>query len=227
MEIVSVVIPVYNHAEELNATLRALFAQSYQNFEVIVVDDGSTDNLVSILMEWGDKITVINKKHEGAPAARNTGARKARGEYLLFLDADVELRRDALEQFVQALRRNPNSAFAYSSFKFGFKNFAGRAWDLNELKNKNFIHTTSLIRKENFPGFDESLKRFQDWDLWLTIMKGGGQGVWIPEILFKIAPRKAEGMSKWLPKFAYNLPWLKSVKQYKQAMEIIKKKHNL
>lgn len=226
MEIVSVIIPVYNHVEELNATLRALFAQSYQDFEVIVVDDGSTDNLVSILMEWGDKITVINKKHEGAPAARNTGVRKAQGEYLLFLDADVELRRDALEQFVQALRRNPNFAFAYSSFKFGFKNFAGRAWDLSELKNKNFIHTTSLIRKESFPGFDESLKRFQDWDLWLTIMEKGDKGIFIPDILFRIKTRR-QGISKWLPKIAYKLPWLKAVKEYNRAAEIIRKKHGI
>lgn len=223
---VSVIIPVYNHARDINATLRALFAQSYQDFEVIVVDDGSTDDLASILMEWGDKIAVINKKHEGAPTARNTGARKARGEYLLFLDADVELRRDALEQFLQALRRNPNSAFAYSSFKFGFKNFAGRTWDLSELKNKNFIHTTSLIRKESFPGFDESLKKFQDWDLWLTIMEKGDKGVFIPEVLFRIKTRR-KGISKWLPKIAYKLPWLKAVKEYKQAVDIIKKKHKL
>lgn len=226
MELVSVIIPVYNHVEELNATLRALFAQSYQDFEAIVVDDGSTDDLASILMEWGDKIAVINKKHEGAPAARNTGAHQARGEYLLFLDADVELRRDALEQFVQALRRNPNSAFAYSSFKFGFKNFAGRAWDLSELKNKNFIHTTSLIRKKSFPGFDESLKRFQDWDLWLTIMEKGGKGIFISDVLFRIKTRR-QGISKWLPKIAYKLPWLKAVKEYNRTAEIIKKKHNL
>lgn len=223
---VSVIIPVYNHAEELSTTLRALFAQTYNDFEVVVVNDGSTDNMALVLIGWKDKIAVMNKEHEGAPAARNTGAREARGEYLLFLDADVTLRPDALEQFVCALQNSPNCAFVYSSFKFGFKHFAGKVWNVNELKNKNYIHTTSLMRKKSFPGFDESLKRFQDWDLWLTIMEQGGRGVFIPEVLFRIQTRR-EGISQWLPSFAYRLPWLKAVKEYKQAVDIIKKKHKL
>lgn len=224
---VSVIIPVYNHSSALFATLRALFAQSYKDFEVIVVDDGSTDNLEEVLALWTGKITVIKQVHAGAPSARNAGVHVAKKDFLLFLDADVELRPDALEKFVKALEASPSADFAYSSFKFGWKKFAGMAWNLNELKNKNFIHTTSLIRANKFPGFDESLKRFQDWDLWLTIGGRGGQGVFIPEILFTVQPRK-EGMSKWLPSFIYNLPWRPaSARKYQEAAEIVKKKHNI
>ncbi len=224
---ISVIIPVYNHSRELDSALRALFTQTYRDFEVIVVDDGSTDNITQVLASWIGKVTVIKKEHAGAPVARNTGAREASGEFLLFLDADVILRSDALELFVRALQNNSRAAFAYSSFKFGFKTFLGQAWDSERLKKRNFAHTTSLLRRDAFPGFDEALARFQDWDLWLTIADRGGRGVFISEVLFSVKPRRL-GISKWLPKFLYQLPWKPAaVHQYEQAAAIVLKKHNL
>lgn len=225
MEKISVIIPVYNHAKEVQKAVSSLRAQTFKDFEIIAVDDGSTDETKPVLARLA--VRVINIPHSGAGAARNAGAREAKGEYLLFLDADAEMAPEALEKFLAALESNPGAAFAYSSFCFGWKKFGNLAWDAGRLKKENFIHTTSLIRKEKFPGFDESLRRFQDWDLWLTITDRGGKGVWIPDTLFKIAPRKSGGMSKWLPKFAYNLPWLKAVKEYKAAADIIKKKHKI
>lgn len=226
MKKISIIIPVYNHAEEVKKTIASLKAQAFRDFEIIAVNDGSTDNTPAVLKEFTD-LRAINISHSGAAVARNAGAKEAQGEYLLFLDADAELKPNALEKFIIALESNPNADFAYSSFYFGWKKFDNLEWNEEKLKKNNFIHTTSLMRKEKFPGFDESLRRFQDWDLWLTIVGRGGKGVWIPEVLFKIAPRKSGGISKWLPKFAYKLPWLKEVKEYKQAADIIKKKHNI
>ena len=223
---ISIIIPVYNHAEELVKTLAALKAQTFKDFEVIVINDGSTDNTSSVLREFVG-IRVMDIPHSGAARARNVGASMAQGKYLIFLDADAELTPNALEKFLTALEANAEAAFVYSSFYFGWKKFTNLEWSRERLKKNNFIHTTSLIRKEKFPGFDESLKRFQDWDLWLTISKHGGKGIWIPEILFKIAPRKSGGISKWLPSFMYKIPWLKVVKEYRQAVEIIKRKHGL
>jgi len=88
-----------------------------------------------------------------------------------------------------------------------------------------YIHTTSLIRKKHFPGFDKKLKRFQDWDLWLTMLDRGYKGKFIPEILFQVKPGGT--MSKWLPKGVYKLPFLKQVQKYKEAEKIIKAKHKL
>lgn len=223
---VSVIIPVYNHAGEIRPTLAALRAQTFKDFEIIAVNDGSTDDTSSVLREFSD-LRAIDIAHSGAGAARNTGAAEAKGEYLIFLDADARLRPDALEKFLAALESEPGAAFAYSSFYFGWKKFNNLEWSEERLKKNNFIHTTSLIRKDKFPKFDETLKRFQDWDLWLRIVKGGGRGVWIPETLFKIAPRASGGISRWLPKFAYKLPWLKAVKEYRQAAQIIRRKHNI
>jgi hypothetical protein len=89
-----------------------------------------------------------------------------------------------------------------------------------------YIHTSSLIRRADFPGFDETLKKFQDWDLWLSIAESGGKGVWIDKMLFSVAP--GGSMSDWLPAIAYRLlPFLPAVKKYNKARLIIKKKHGL
>ncbi len=95
-----------------------------------------------------------------------------------------------------------------------------------------YIHTTALIRREHFPGFDEKIKKFQDWDLWLTMLEQGHEGIWLPEVLFKVYTQK-DGLSSWLPKFFYRIPWkklgirIKAIEKYEKAREIIKKKHQL
>ena len=130
-----------------------------------------------------------------------------------------------LETMYNALQKHPKAAFAYSSFKYGFKTFKLWPYNAKKLKQMPYIHTTSLIRKDLFPGFDPKLTRFQDWDLFLTMAKRGDKGIWIDKILFQV---KAGGtMSSWLPKFLYSFSSLKKVKKYKEAEKIIKEKHNL
>ena len=90
------------------------------------------------------------------------------------------------------------------------------------------MHSASFIRREHFSsvGWDESIKKLQDWDLWLTMLEQGHTGIWIGQILFKA--QTGGTMSSWLPSFAYKLfPFLPSVKKYKKAVKIIKKKHGL
>ena len=83
------------------------------------------------------------------------------------------------------LDENEDISYVYSSFKFRWKTF--KLWEFNaeKLKEMPYIHTTSLIRREHFPGFDPKLKRMQDWDLWLTMQEKGYKGKWINEVLFK------------------------------------------
>ena len=89
-----------------------------------------------------------------------------------------------------------------------------------------YIHTTSLIRKKDFPGFDENIKRLQDWDLWLTMLEQGKRGIWIPKYLFTVHPGGT--MSKWMPKiFVRYFKRNKKVHSYLDAVEIVKKKHQL
>jgi hypothetical protein len=86
----------------------------------------------------------------------------------------------------------------------------------------------SLIRRSDFPetGWDESIKKLQDWDLWLTMLEQGHVGLWINKILFRVTPGGT--ISSWLPAAAYKLlPFLPAVKKYKAAVKIVKAKHGL
>ncbi|MBI5230028.1 MAG: glycosyltransferase [Candidatus Magasanikbacteria bacterium] len=235
--LVSVIIPAYNHKKELLHTLDTLRAQTYGSLEIIVVDDGSKDDTQAALAEehnnWQDRrsFKYIRTEHKGAPAARNAGIKNARGTLVIFWDADITAKPEMIEKMVYTLKENPSAAFVYSSFYFGWKKFLCGPFDAERLKQTNYITTTSLLRREFFPGFDQSLARFQDWDVWLTIAERGGTGVWIPEALFHITPRRgAAGMSAWLPSFAYTIPWLnkwKRVRDYKEARARVMAKHHL
>ncbi len=237
---VSIVIPHYNRSRALKRCLDSIFKQTFHDFEIIIVDDGSNDKEKQYLQqlintrgnEYGKEIKLVQALHKGASAARNRGAKEASGKYLLFCDADIIMRSNFLDEMIKALEANPEAAFAYTSFKYGLKTFKLHQFDAEALKVVNYIHTTSLIRKEWFAGFDESLNRFQDWDLWLQISMRGGRGVWVPKILFKIEPHR-RGISSWLPSFFYKVPWeklgikIKVLEAYLAAKKIIKDKHNL
>ena len=222
---ISVIMPVYNAEKILKRCLESIFNQTIGDVEIIAVNDGSADGSADILRQYQDKIKIINQVNTGAPAARNAGFAASRGGQIIFCDADIIMAPTMLEKMSVALDRNSAAAYAYSSFKFGWKKFRLWPFDGSKLRQMPYIHTTSLIRREYFPGFDEKLKKFQDWDLWLTMLERGGQGVWLDEMLFTV--KSGGTMSSWLPKVFYRLPWLKTVRQYDEAKEIIKKKHNL
>jgi hypothetical protein len=134
-----------------------------------------------------------------------------------------------LIKMLSALQNNPQASYAYSRFKFGWKKMKSHEFEPELLKKINYIDTTSLIRRADFPigGFDESLKRFQDWDLWLTMLVNKKTGVFVPEVLFKKIVNGRRGISSWLPSFIFKLPWkTKKVLEYKKAKEVILKKHN-
>lgn len=229
---ISIIIPVYNQAEHLANCLASIKKQTYNNYEIIVVNDGSKDNIIKIIKKFkkifGFKLTYSEQENRGANAARNKGAKLAKGEYIIFCDADVVMASIMLELMIKTLKDKPSASFCYSSFVWGRKKFKLWPFDAAKLKKMPYINTASLIRLKDFPCFDESLKKFQDWDLWLTMLNNGRAGVFVDKILFKVSICGAQTMSHWLPSSAYKLlPWLPPVKKYNQAMAIIKKKHNL
>ena len=234
MALISIIIPVYNGEKTLAKTLASLYQQTEKNLEIIVVNDGSTDQSKKVFFDFINKnnsdipYLFLEQKNKGAPAARNRGLKEAQGDYLFFCDADAILKEEALSKMLQALSTNPQAAYAYSSFYWGKRLFKLWPFDAERLKKMPYIHTMALIRREKFPleGWDENIKKLQDWDLWLTMLEQGNEGYFIDEPLFKVFP--LGGISSWLPSFAYKfLPFLKNVKKYKTAVAIIKKKHNL
>ncbi|MDD2785625.1 MAG: glycosyltransferase [Patescibacteria group bacterium] len=237
-EDIAVIIPCYNHANELEAALESISKQILMPSEIIVVDNNSDDAPKLVVEKYANRLPVKYFRYEekqGAPAARNKGASLTSAPLLLFMDADVQLRSDALQLMAEALRIHPDTAFAYSDFYWGRKLFKGREWDAEALKKMNWINTTSLIRRTSLVPFDEDLKKFQDWDLWLAMSERGEKGVWIPETLLTVTEVKTRktNISHWLPTFAHRLPWPifgwtpNEIIRYRAAEAVIRRKHHL
>ncbi len=229
---ISVIIPVYNTPLELWRCLKSIERQTFKDFEVMVADDGSEKFKIEEekykYFKDKFKINFFKIEHGGAPKARNFGFEKSQGEYILFCDADMVLRGDCLEKMKEALEKNSDKSYVYSDFKYGWKKFKFWEFDTEKLKKHNYINTCSLVRREDFSGFDESLEKFQDWDVWLTLLDQGKTGTYIPEVLFKADPRRGS-MSKWLPKIVYKIPWLKLKEKakYNKWKKIVLSKHNI
>lgn len=184
MERVSVIVPARDAAATIAACLRSIAAQTRPAQEIIVVDDGSADGTADIARQAGAR--VVSQPRLGAAAARNAGARLATGDLLFFCDADLLLDPALLETLAAALAAHPEASFAYCAFRWGGKTFGRRPFDAEAVKRNNYISTMSLIRRADFPGFDESLERFQDWDLWLTMTEREKVGVGVPRVLFSV-----------------------------------------
>ncbi len=223
--LISVVVPVFNRSGALRRTLESICAQTYQPIEVIVVNDGSTEDIKSVAQDFA-ATHYITQENQGAPTARNVAFSRTTGEYVLFCDADLVLNSRMFEKLHTALVANPKASYSYGGFKLGWKTFSPQPFDLEKLKQNNYIHTSALIRAKDFCGFDPELKRFQDWDVWLSMAEQSKYGVMVPEILFQII--SSGTMSSWLPEFWYKMfPWSKKVQDYQAAKSIVQKKHKL
>lgn len=198
--LVSVVVPHYNCQDLLPRCLASLSRQTYSAVEVVVVDDGSNKKALTRNIVDGFRSVISSlrfmqlKKNSGAPVARNAGAAAARGEYLFFCDSDVELYPQALEVLVRCLLEDQGADFAYGGFIWGAQRVVPKPFDEAMLRSGNYVTTMSLLRRAKFPGWDERLKRHQDWDLWLSVVDAGGRGVCCCRYLFE-TPVRADGIS--------------------------------
>ncbi|HKC23928.1 MAG TPA: glycosyltransferase, partial [Thermoanaerobaculia bacterium] len=182
--LVSIVIPCYNHAGFLPDALASCLKQTHPNVEVLVVDDGSTDDSAEVASR-APGVRVVRQPNRGLSAARNTGIEQSRGEYLLFLDADDRLLPEAVSASVRAALDHPECAFVFG--RFHVINGAG-AWLLTSesrempkspyaaLLETNWIvmHGTVLYRRETFREvglFDTALRASEDYDMYLRVSR--------------------------------------------------------
>jgi len=184
---VSVIIPTYNREGVIGRALHSVLNQTYQDFEIIVVDDGSTDSTNKIVESFQDsRIRYIRHSFKmGAAAARNTGIKASNSEFIAFQDSDDEWLCDKLKkQMTLFSKLNNNIGVVYTGFLrvdsneaiyFPSKKTKKNGNILQALLNGNFITTqAAIIRRECFDKtglFDEALPRFQDWDLFIRIAK--------------------------------------------------------
>ena len=140
---VSVVIPTYNRADKVQKGIRSVLAQTFSDFEIVVVDDGSSDNTSQILKEtFGDRIRYIAQRNQGVSSARNTGIGAARGEWIAFLDSDDRWERDKLEcQFEAIDQLGPQCGACYTDVRF-FNHPETRT--MFELAREEYQHTGAM-----------------------------------------------------------------------------------
>ncbi len=136
---VSVVIPTYNDEATIGGTLESVFAQRFDGgFEVIVVNDGSTDGTRAVLEKFGERLRVIDQENAGVAAARNAGIRAAAGEYIALLDGDDTLTEEMLEKTVPLLDKNPACVAVFHEWDGGRRRRQSRQTELCRARPRSF-----------------------------------------------------------------------------------------
>jgi glycosyltransferase involved in cell wall biosynthesis len=190
---VSVVVPCYNLGEFVGEAVDSVLAQMWQNVEIVVIDDGSTDHETRELLAGFQrpKTRVIRTENRGLPGAKNLGVTHTSGQYLCFLDADDRLRPEMLTRSVEALEHDPSIAFVSHWVRlFGDESGEWRPTECGfpTLLDLNVVNGSALLRRSAFEavgGFDESMRHgCEDWDLWIGLTARGLGGRILPEVLF-------------------------------------------
>ena len=197
---VSVIIPAYNAAAFIGETLDSVYAQTFADFEVIVVNDGSpdTEDLERALKAYPAKLRYLKQENQGAAAARNTGVKAARGEFVAFLDADDMWLPTFLEKQIDLLRRahtdvvwadaliSGNSPLACRTFMEVQPSF-GEVTPENLLSVKVTVLTSTVVARRqpilDVGLFDVTLRRGQDFELWLKLARHGVRFTYQEEVL--------------------------------------------
>jgi len=158
-------------------------------------------------------IVVVFDEGKGANWARNQGAKLADSEYILFSDNDIEWEPDAVEILYEKLKNFPEYGYSYGWYEMEEKVYCNHSFSPKKLRAINYISTMSLIRRDIFPGFDESLQRLQDWDIWLTLLEKGIMGVFCDRKVFTTTKR--DGIT-----YGNGISW-------EEACKIVREKHHL
>jgi glycosyltransferase involved in cell wall biosynthesis len=183
---VSVVIPAYNSGKLLGQTLESVLNQSFRDLEVILVDDGSTDDTTRVADAFGPPVRVVRQRNQGPSAARNHGVEVARGPFIAFLDADDLWLPDKLRLQMELFDRRPELGLVYTNYQYtdgskllplhrSAQKKPYEGWVFRQLLRDNFVATsTAVLRRECFRqvgGFDPKLRISEDYDLWLRIAR--------------------------------------------------------
>ncbi|MGB0059921.1 glycosyltransferase family 2 protein [Candidatus Binatus sp.] len=215
---VSVIIPAYNAAATIAGTIDSVVGQSFHDFEIICVDDGSTDGTLAIIRQYADGVRLIEQANSGPAAARNNGARHSSGEYLAFLDADDVWTPQFLDRGVAALDADRSLSLVYCNCALADSegvaldtSIVGKGFDhapsLNELLTQLWpiMPSAAIVRRTAYDacgGYRDALKgasfRFEDVDFWIKMREQGPFGyIDEPLITWRFA---------WFPKQLKRLP---------------------
>jgi glycosyltransferase involved in cell wall biosynthesis len=212
---ISVLMPCFNHGAFIAEAVDSVLAQTLQDFEIIIVDDGSTDPATreALLRLGSPRTTILTTTNRGLPAARNHAALHASGEFYCAVDADDKLAPTWFEKAVRVLDDRPDVMFV----SHWLETFGDERWtwtpvrcDLASLLARNAVNGAALVRRGVFEavgGYDETMRDgCEDWDFWLRLVERGFHGTIIPEVLFYYR-RRSDSMSRvMLQEQAYRRP---------------------
>jgi glycosyltransferase involved in cell wall biosynthesis len=177
---VAVVIPCYGHGRFLATAIESALKQSLQPAEVVIVDDGSDEDLAAIVSGY-PSVSLIRKENGGLAAARNTGLRASRSDRIVFLDADDWLLPDAVDAGLRCFASHPDAAFVYGGFEeFGPDTATARFTEMGDRLDLMRCNWVAMIGSVMFDrtkllqagGFDETLGMCEDWDAYLRLSRG-------------------------------------------------------
>jgi hypothetical protein len=169
----TIVIP-HRVWETPDYTLEALNRSSFQDFKVV---------------------TICDYEQKGAAWARNEGFKQVNTEFVLFSDNDIDWTINGIKHLMDCLKEHPEATYSYGTYRIGPYLQCHEEFDPELLKHHNYISTMSVIRSKDFPGFDENLVRFQDWDLWLNLLINHNKvGVHCGKLIFETPVR--DGITK-------------------------------
>lgn len=192
--LVSIIVPCYQQAQYLPETLDSVLAQTFSNWECIIVNDGSPDNTEIVAIDYcakDSRFQYIKQNNQGLARARNNGIRMSKGEYVLPLDSDDKIGPSYLEKAVSHIQGDPSCKVVYCKAEY----FDGRSgpWHLRDycyydMLWDNCIFCSSLYRRSDFDrvgGYNPNMKYgLEDWDFWLSILSPEDTVLCIDEVLF-------------------------------------------
>jgi glycosyltransferase involved in cell wall biosynthesis len=193
--LISVIVPCYNQGNYLKETIQSALGSTYRPLEIIIINDGSTDNSLEIAKELEAlhaEVRVLDQINAGVTKARNVGIGAARGEYILPLDGDDLIAPDYIEKGLAVLSARPEVKVVYCQAE-KFNESMRKPWklkpfSLSQLAKDNMIFVSALYRKsdaQEVGGYSEDMHMGrEDWEFWIKMLKNGGEVIRLPEIGF-------------------------------------------
>lgn len=202
---VSVIIPCYNHGIYIEETIQSVISSNYNSYEIIIVNDGSTDSYTNELLEKMsiDKVIILQTSNQGLAAARNVGIVNSHGKYILPLDADDKISPDYLEEAVKIMEQSFNVKVVSCEVRFFGKKFGIYylpKFSIERLLKQNILVASCFFRRSDFDatiGYNPNMKYgYEDWDFWISLLKAGGEVYRIPKVCFYYRIKEKSMVSK-------------------------------
>lgn len=232
----SIIIPAYNAEHTLSKSIESILSQSYTNFEIIIINDGSTDQTWSLCQNYAKKdarIKIVNQQNSGPSRARNKGLQKATGDYILFVDSDDLLLKDALKTLAKTIKNHPCDVIHYNYLSGPSQNLNGRTFKKPEVPKllDSFLNDNPpcyswlmCIKKSCLIKYDETLKHHEDVEFIVRLLLHIDSIYFLDQPLYQYNYNPS-GITKDPKKALINIKYVQQ--SYQKIKQLLKENHLL